>query len=177
MFEFLSNLLSGGGQNTKLPINQNTMPQMSPDQWNNNPASLVGKTGGFGSSVNSLLNDPNFQSFLAGTGAGLDPEGVGGAIGNAAKGMIQNRQMGKAMEKQDKRWKNLMELLGGSAKNVTIRQDGKGGTTMSLDAAENSLGSMHSPLKETNLVDPMENLPKSFTEFLNNMGIDLPGGL
>ena len=40
-------------------------------------------TDGQGFSVANLVADRNFQNALAGFGAGLDPEGVGGALGKA----------------------------------------------------------------------------------------------
>ena len=64
---------------------------------------------GTGLSMEGLFGDPNFINFLAGTGAGLDPNGVGGAVGKATQGMVQNQQMGKAMEKQDKRMQAFIE--------------------------------------------------------------------
>ena len=70
-----------------------------------------------GFDIRALFSDPNFQSFLAGTGAGLDPQGVGGAIGVPAQQMIQSKAAQKATaagaSKQDKFMQQLVQLLGG----------------------------------------------------------------
>lgn len=42
-----------------------------------------------------FLRDPNFQNLLAGIGAELDPEGIGGAIGRPAQQFNRSRQFQK----------------------------------------------------------------------------------
>uniref|UniRef100_A0A6M3XN83 Uncharacterized protein n=1 Tax=viral metagenome TaxID=1070528 RepID=A0A6M3XN83_9ZZZZ len=70
-----------------------------------------------GFDIRALISDPNFQSFLAGTGAGLDPQGVGGAIGVPAQQMIQSKAAQKATaagaSRQEKFMQQLIQLLGG----------------------------------------------------------------
>jgi len=65
----------------------------------------------------ALLADPNFQSLLAGTGARLDPEGAGGAIGQSALQMIQGKAAqkatGDAEAKRQKFNEQILALLGG----------------------------------------------------------------
>ena len=133
--EWLDNLLSGdaGAGATSFSANENVA--------NVNP-------GSGGSSVSKLFADPGFQSLLAGTGAALDPKGVGGALGNATLGMIQSKQMGKAVAKQDQRWTALIEALGsGKIGSASVKTDEKGGTSMSLKAPEGGpgLGALSQP--------------------------------
>lgn len=156
IFDGLIGMISGGA-NTTLPINQNTMPQMSPDQWSNNIANT--QTGG-------LFGDPNFINFLAGTGAALDPDGVGGAVGKATQGMVQNQQMGKAMEKQDKRWSAFIEAMGkGQVGSVSIKEDPKGGTSISMKAPEGGLGSLDQPVQSNVPMQPVS----PFQQYMNDM--------
>lgn len=150
MWEWLSGMMGGQG-NAGTTIGPGAMSHMSPDQW----GTKVPQSSGGG-----IFADPNFQSFLAGAGASLDPEGVGGAVGKATQGVIQNRQMGKAMEKQDRRWSALIEAMaGGKVGSATIKEDGKGGTSVSLKAPE-GLGSLSAPTQEQ--VSP-------FQEYMSNM--------
>ena len=180
MFEFLTNLMSGGsgvhaggqGGFAGLGIGNpgshgGTFATSAPV-----PTSPAGGGGG----VSKLLEDPNIQNLMAGIGAGLDPDGVGGAVGKATQGMIQNKQMGKAMEKQDARWKAVIDAIGtGSVGKATIKEDGKGGTTMTLGAPEGGLGTLNQPTQQQQ--DPMQSLAKNFTDFFASMGIKLPGGM
>ena len=169
MFEFFQNLMSGGSGTT---IGPGSMSHMSPDQWGTQVQG--GSTEGGG--IAGLLADPNIQSLMAGVGANLDPEGVGGAIGKPTQAMIQNKQMGKAMEKQDARWKAVIDAIGtGSVGKATIKEDGKGGTTMTLGAPEGGLGTLNQPTQQQQ--DPMQSLAKNFTDFFASMGIKLPGGM
>ena len=41
-------------------------------------------------SVNNLLSDPNFIQLLAGIGASLDPQGLGGRLGAVATQLSRN---------------------------------------------------------------------------------------
>ena len=169
MFEFFQNLMSGGSGTT---IGPGSMSHMSPDQWGTQVQG--GSTEGGG--IAGLLADPNIQSLMAGVGANLVPEGVGGAIGKPTQAMIQNKQMGKAMEKQDARWKAVIDAIGtGSVGKATIKEDGKGGTTMTLGAPEGGLGTLNQPTQQQQ--DPMQSLAKNFTDFFASMGIKLPGGM
>ena len=168
MFEFLTSLMSGG---TGTTIGPGSMSHMSPDQW----GTQVQGTGGGG--IAGLLADPNIQSLMAGVGANLDPDGVGGAVGKPVQSMIQNKQMGKAMEKQDARWKAVIDAIGtGSVGKATIKEDGKGGTTLTLGAPEGGLGTLNQPIQQPQQ-DPMQALAKNFTDFFASMGIKLPGGM
>jgi len=147
MFEFLSNLMNSGGVAgpTSFSANENV--------------SAVGGNAGAqpsGNGISGLFADPNFQSFLAGTGAALDPNGVGGAIGKTTQGMIQSKQMGKAMEKQDKKWNALIEALGtGKVGSASLKEDGQGGTTVSLKAPE-GLGDLNKPMAQDVKPSPFE---------------------
>ena len=137
MLDGLMGMLSGNGSAASTTIGPGTMSSMSPDQWGTavqNP-----NTGG---GVGAMFSDPNFISFLAGTGAALDPNGVGGAVGNATQKMVQNQQMGKAMAKQDQRWSALIEAMGkGQVGKASISEDSKTGkTSVSLSAPENGGG-------------------------------------
>ena len=160
MFEFLTNLMSGGSGTTT--IGPGSMSHMSPDQWG---TQVQNPSGGGG--VGGLLADPNIQSLMAGIGAGLAPEGVGGAVGKATQGMIQNKQMGKAMEKQDKRWQALIDAMaGGKVGKATLKEDPKGGTTITLGAPEGGLGSLDKPLQPA-AQPAIEASP--FSQYMNNM--------
>jgi hypothetical protein len=46
---------------------------------------------GTGGDIQRLFSNPNFLSLLAGIGAKLDPEGVGGAIGGPTQQLIANQ--------------------------------------------------------------------------------------
>lgn len=112
-----------------------------------NDPGMIGEGGGDG--ITGLFNDPNFINFLAGTGAGLDPEGVGGALGKPAQAWNQNKQMGKAMAKQDARWQSLIEAMaGGKVGKATLKEDGKGGTTVTMGAPEGGLGTLSQPVQQ-----------------------------
>ena len=165
MWDAIMGFLSGAnGSAPSTTIGPGSMSHMSPDQWDTtvqNPNTTGGAGGG---GVAGLFADPNFQNFLAGTGAALDPDGVGGAVGKATQGMIQNKQMGKAMEKQNARWTALMEAMaGGKVGKVTLKEDGKGGSTITLGAPEGGLGTLNQPVQQPTM-------PESpFTQYMNNM--------
>lgn len=151
MFEFLTQLMSGG------------QGAVTPSAGTPGAPSAAPATGG----VSSMLNDPNVQSMLAGIGTGLDPDGVGAAIGKPTQAMIQNKQMGKAMEKQDKRWTALIEAMaGGKVGKATLKEDPKGGTTITLGAPEGGLGSLDKPLQPA-AQPAIEDSP--FSQYMNNM--------
>lgn len=177
MFEFLTTLMSGGsgvhagGQGGFAGLGIGN-PGSYGGQFATNTPSGASDGGG----VAGLLADPNVQNLMAGIGAGLDPEGVGGAIGKPTQAMIQNKQMGKAMEKQDARWTALIEAMaGGKVGKATLKEDGKGGTTLTLGAPEGGLGTLNQPMQPEQ--DPMQSLAKNFTDFFASMGIKLPGGM
>jgi len=50
---------------------------------------------------NKLINDPNFWNLIAGIGAGLDPEGVGGAIGRPTIAFNKSNIAAKALAEQE----------------------------------------------------------------------------
>lgn len=60
--------------------------------------------------IAEILADPNFQSLLAGIGARLDPEGVGGALGGATTQFIQSRAAQNAVTKQDEQRQTSNDL-------------------------------------------------------------------
>ena len=164
MFEFFQNLMGGTGTT----IGPNSMSHMSPDQW----GTQVQGTGGGG--VAGLLADPNIQSLMAGVGANLDPDGVGGAVGKPVQGMIQNKQMGKAMEKQDARWNALIEAMaGGKVGKATLKEDPKGGTTVTLGAPEGGLGSLSQPSQSAQPAQPnfLDDFSSQFKNFFGELGI------
>ena len=175
MFEDLIGMLSGAnGAAASTTVGPNAMSHMSPDQWGTtiqNPNTTGGQGGG---GVMGLLADPNFQSMLAGIGTNLDPEGVGGAIGKPTQALIQNKQMGKAMEKQDKRWQALIDAMAdGKVGKATIKEDGKGGTTMTLGAPEGGLGALNQPIQQTTPTQPdfFDNFAGQFNNVLSSLGI------
>lgn len=180
LFNNIVGLLSGAnGSAPSTTIGPGAMSHMSPDQWGTtvqNPNTTGGQGGG---GIGGLFADPNFQSFLAGTGAALDPDGVGGAVGKATQGMIQNKQMGKAMEKQDARWKAVIDAIGtGSVGKATIKEDGKGGTTLTLGAPEGGLGSLNQPVQQQPQQDGFEQaFFNTFSGMLKKMGINVGGGM
>src|SRR6266403_5260247 len=51
----------------------------------------TGPATGFGASMSQLFSNPNFLSLLAGIGAKMDPEGVGGIIGIPTQQFIANK--------------------------------------------------------------------------------------
>ena len=163
MFEFLTSLMSGG---TGTTIGPGSMSHMSPDQWGTQVQG--GSTGG---GIAGLLADPNIQSLMAGVGANLDPDGVGGAVGKPVQGMIQNQQMGKAMEKQDQRWTALIDAMaGGKVGSASIKTDPKGGTSVSLKAPESGLGTLSQPMQPAPAPAPAADVSDSpFTQYMNNM--------
>ena len=57
----------------------------------------IGGSSTTGGGFLGLLANPAFQNLLAGIGAGLDPKGVGGAIGNATIGYNKSRQAQAAL--------------------------------------------------------------------------------
>ena len=162
MFEFFQNLMSGGSGTT---IGPGSMSHMSPDQWGTQVQG--GSTEGGG--IAGLLADPNIQSLMAGVGANLDPEGVGGAIGKPTQAMIQNKQMGKAMEKQDARWTALIDAMaGGKVGSASIKTDPKGGTSVSLKAPESGLGTLSQPMQVAPTPTP-DVSDSPFAQYMNNM--------
>ena len=163
MFEFFSQLMSGGSGMTGQG-GYGGLGIGNPGSYGgtNNPAMTEGGGGG---GIVSLLADPNIQSLMAGIGTNLDPEGVGGAIGKPTQAMIQNQQMGKAMEKQDQRWTSLIEAMaGGKVGSASIKDDGKGGTSVSLKAPE-GLGTLSEPMQNTAPQEPVS----PFQSYMNNM--------
>lgn len=170
MFEFLTTLMSGGsgvqagGQGGFAGLGIGN-PGSYGGQFATNTPSGTSDGGG----VAGLLADPNVQNLMAGIGASLDPEGIGGAIGKPTQAMIQNKQMGKAMEKQDARWIALIEAMaGGKVGSASIKTDPKGGTSVSLKAPESGLGTLNQPMQQT--PTPAADVSDSpFTQYMNNM--------
>ena len=88
-----------------------------------------------------LFQDKNFLALLAGTGQGLDPEGVGGAIGGPTQQMIKNVAMQEAAQglskERQEHMKQLTQLLTGlggisapGQPGVTSLKMGKDGNIM-----------------------------------------------
>lgn len=61
--------------------------------------------------MTDLFADPNFLSLLAGLGARLDPQGVGGAIGGAVTQGIQSQAAQKSLAGQEKSRMGTSALL------------------------------------------------------------------
>lgn len=150
MFDIGSFFLGNQAAGTALPMNQNNMPQLSPDQWNNNPANFapnqaqIGtQTGGLIDGIGKFFDNPANQAAMAKLGAALDPQGPGGAIGGAALSTIQSKQAGKAGAKVEDRWESLIKALGdGKVGKLNISQDAKSGkTSLSLSGGD-GLGSL-----------------------------------
>ena len=80
-----------------------------------------------GGNWTDMFNDPNFINFLAGTGARMDPEGVGGALGGATQEWVQGEQAGKAATAQRDEQREMFALLVEAMKGknkVKIDRDG-----------------------------------------------------
>ena len=64
-----------------------------------------------------LLEDRNFQNMLAGVGAGLDPQGIGGVVGNASIMMNKANAAKETVLKDEAKRKDflsqLREIIGG----------------------------------------------------------------
>lgn len=81
-----------------------------------------------GSTVNSVFNDPNLIQLLAGIGARLDPEGIGGALGVPAIQMSQARSAQSALAGQEtqRRGSNLLAMAQlmpeGEQRNMYVQQ-------------------------------------------------------
>ncbi len=187
MFEFLTQMMAGG-QSAALPTAGGQggfagLGMGNPGSYGgqfatNAPVPQTPSAPG-GGGVAGLLADPNVQSMLAGIGTGLDPDGVGAAIGKPTQAMIQNKQMGKAMEKQDARWKAVIDAIGtGSVGKATIKEDGKGGTTLTLGAPEGGLGTLNQPLQQQPQQDGFEQtFFNTFSGMLKKLGINIGGGM
>lgn len=67
-----------------------------------------------GFDLSKLLSDPNVQSIMAGIGARLDPEGVGGALGTATQQFVQAQASQKALAGQEKGRMGQSSLLAAS---------------------------------------------------------------
>lgn len=175
MLDGLMGFLSGAnGSAATTTVGPGSMSSMSPDQWGivvSNP-NTTGGAGGSG--IAGLFSDPNFINMLAGAGAAIDPNGVGGAVGKGVQQWNQNKQMGKAMEKQDQRWSALIEAMGkGQVGKANISEDSKTGkTSISLAAPEN-VGATTTPAGQLPVqpqVDPMLNFTQAVHDTLSKLG-------
>lgn len=99
----------------------------------------MGEPGG----ISQLFSDPNFLGLLAGVGARLDPEGVGGAIGVPAQQLIQGQAAQKALGEQEKRRSALTTLAASS-----LLPDNDPRKNDFLNRAISYLGGMTAPDKE-----------------------------
>ncbi len=90
---------------------------------------IQNKPGGF----LGLLSDPNFQSLLAGVGARLDPQGVGGALGGATQGYLNQKALQKtAKEKENQQNIRHADILSALDRVGGITPKGQqGGDTIS----------------------------------------------
>ena len=119
-----------------------------------------------GGNWTDMFNDPNFINFLAGTGARMDPEGVGGALGGATQEWVQGQQMGKAMEKQGDLMERLLEALaGGKIGKANVAKDGSVKLEAAPKVAEDGDMSLNKPLAQSNFG---ESVPV-FGEWMSNM--------
>jgi hypothetical protein len=68
------------------------------------------------SALQNVITNPYFIQALASIGEGLDPQGVGGALGRQAKGAVSSRQAARANERAiadtNARHKELIRALG-----------------------------------------------------------------
>ena len=92
---------------------------------------LSNKPGGF----TAFLADPNFQSLLAGVGARLDPQGVGGALGGATQDYLNRQALQRTAATtkalQDKRHAGLLAAFGRDY--TPAGAEGKTSTTITGD--------------------------------------------
>lgn len=75
-----------------------------------------GMFSGFSEGFSSLLQNKDFIRAMAGTGAALDPQGVGGALGGATQDMIGSQA-------QQANFEALLRALGPGGK-VNVKPDG-----------------------------------------------------
>ena len=83
--------------------------------------------------IGEMVADRNFQNALATFGSGLDPNGVGGALGNAViqknKSKAMQESIGKAEQENKDFRSQLLNMIGGGMTPV----DQPGLTTMNTD--------------------------------------------
>lgn len=135
--------------------------------------------GGAAGGGQGLFLNPGFLNFLAGTGASLDPNGVGGAIGTNAQQWIQSQQMAQAAAKQDQKWAALIQAIGGTkGKKISLSSNSQTGkSTVSIDGTnENAeqnqgLGKLDAPIKtQTNTEDSFSNWLSQLNKFTQMYG-------
>ena len=82
-----------------------------------------------------LLADPNFQSLLAGIGARLDPQGIGGALGGGTQAFLNQQALQKTAARTqsiaDARHKEILSALAGQ--HTLAGAEGPTATTISAD--------------------------------------------
>jgi len=160
---WLTSMLGGGGEAATQPASYGSGPQ-------GQGGVVDALQGGLNSTVdtaNKMFENPNFLKFLAETGTALDPQGLGGALGQPTSNWIERQQQPAFMDK-------LIKSLGPGGQ-LKIKPDGgmdmkRGGeeTGTTPQKQESELGS----LEDTNVadVDPLDS-------FLDDMMDGLIGGL
>jgi len=97
--------------------------------------------GGLGK-VSDFVQTPEGQMLMAGVGTGLDPQGVGGAIGKPTMNMLRTQSLKKERQGRmtaDKQWKmQLLNLLG-------LGPPEGGGTLLGETPAGGSMGGLMTP--------------------------------
>lgn len=114
--------------------------------------------GNAGNVLDNLFSNPDFLKFLGQTGAGLDPQGVGGALGAPTARWIERMQGGNAMNQ-------LIKALGGNTNLTKIKAAPDG--TLELGGAAPKEGG--SRLEELDFGDDSSEDPLSFDTILDNI--------
>ncbi len=83
--------------------------------------------------IGEMVADKNFQNALATFGAGLDPEGVGGALGNAVIQKNKSKAMQESIAKTEKENKDFRSQLLSLLSGGMTPADQPGLTSMNTD--------------------------------------------
>lgn len=87
---------------------------------------LMDALSGAGSTATEALGDPNLQRLLMQLGGSLDPQGAGGAIGQAGQGYLQRQA-------QQEMFKQLLNTVG---EGGSVKQNADGGIEAKAGAAK-----------------------------------------
>jgi hypothetical protein len=141
-----------------------------------NPSS-GGMFSSFSEGFNNLLQNKDFLRALAGTGAALDPQGVGGALGGATQDMIGSQAQQANLEA-------LIKALGPGGK-VQVKPDGStslqvGQPGEGQGGQQSGLGTLEKPAtqEETTTTEQQTNLlDSSFGGLVDTFYQKIMGGL
>jgi hypothetical protein len=86
--------------------------------------------------MTELLADKGFQNALAGFGVGLDPEGVGGALGKAAIGWNKSKAAQESVDAANKADKDFKSQLIALMSGGTTPKDMAGLTSIGITGDE-----------------------------------------